>query len=325
LKFTTKEKIAKSIFFILLWPINAMLNSLLYIANTFILCRFNESIGDALCMTATINKVHEFGFKKIIVITRYPMFFYGNKKIDKIIQFKKIEKGVLNTILNMFFDAMNGKNFAVFSSNYFDGGYESYLKETKAKLSLVQVHSYHFKRKFDFKGESPRVYFLDGEISELERKFSSLPEKFSLVCPVGVTTYTPNKEWGFNNYQEVVNKTPSINWIQTGISTDPLLNNALDFRGKTSLRELAYIMSKAQFVLCGEGLLNHLAASVGTKSFVIFTGFNDPSIANYETTTPITAKVMPDCAPCWLQTPCPCLNDICMIGITTSMVVECIT
>lgn len=71
----------------------------------------------------------------------------------------------------------------------------------------------------------------------------SLPKNFAIIQPIGKTTYTPNKEWGFDKFQNVVEKTKEINWVQSG------LKDVLDLRGETkSLRELAFLISKADFV-----------------------------------------------------------------------------
>jgi ADP-heptose:LPS heptosyltransferase len=91
---------------------------------------------------------------------------------------------------------------------------------------------------------------------------------------------------------------------------EKLLDNVIDMRGETkSLRELAYLLKGALFVLSNEGMYNHLSAAVGAKSFTVFGGFHPVEIALYSTTTPLVQKEIPSCAYCWLTSPCPYRSD----------------
>ena len=161
-----------------------------------------------------------------------------------------------------------------------------------------------------------KIYFSKDEIKIYEKKFEFLPKNFAIIQPIGKITYTPNKEWGFDKFQNVVEKTKEINWVQSGLKDDLLLKDVLDLRGETkSLRELAFLISKADFVLCLEGLLNHLAAAVNTKSFVVFSGFHPVEIAKYDTSIAIAKVPQVECSPCWLLENCPkeekyCTEDI---------------
>ena len=102
-----------------------------------------------------------------------------------------------------------------------------------------------------------------------------------------------------------------------------MLKTVIDFRGQRKLlRELAYVISKAQFVFCLEGLLNHMASSVNTKSIVIFSGFHPIEIAKYETTLAIVKNPQVNCAPCWLLHKCPKEHKWCTDGISVSQVVD---
>jgi len=199
------------------------------------------------------------------------------------------------------------------------------MRKTKAKISLIQAHTLHFKQKLDLKDAKPEIYFSKNEIEEFSKKFSHLKD-FALIQPQAKTTYTPNKEWGFEKYQEVIKRTKdTIKWVQVGLKDDRLLNNVIDLRGKTTtLRELAFVIKKSNFVLSNEGLLNHLAAAVGTRSFVVFSGFSHVELAKYDTTISITRKPQVDCAPCWLLEKCPKEKKWCTEDILVSDVVDAI-
>ena len=94
-------------------------------------------------------------------------------------------------------------------------------------------------------------------------------------------------------------------------------------RGRTkTLRELAYVVSKSNFILSNEGLLNHLAAAVNTKSFVVFSGFHPVEIAKYDTTVAISKVPQVECSPCWLRENCPKEEKYCTEDILVEDVVE---
>jgi len=290
-------------------------NIILKQLNIFIIYRFGNAIGDQVCMSAVIKALKEQKNYKVIVFSSYPEIFYNNQKVWKNIDISKYPI-LIQRIIKKVLEKSQGGYIENFLFQYQNKSLENYMRETKAKISLIEAHSLHFKEKLDLKDAKPEIYFSDEEIKEFNEKFEFLKD-FSIIQPVGKTTYTPNKEWGFEKYQKVVNKTKDkINWVQVGLENEKLLENIVDFRGKTkSLRELAFVISKANFVLSNEGLLNHLAVSVGTKSFVVFSGFHPVEIAKYDTTIPIVENLQVECAPCWLREKCPkekkwCIEDI---------------
>jgi ADP-heptose:LPS heptosyltransferase len=100
-------------------------------------------------------------------------------------------------------------------------------------------------------------------------------------------------------------------------------DNVIDMRGQTKIfRELAYVVSKSKFTLSNEGLLNHITASVKTKSLVVFSGFHSVEIAKYNTTIPIVKKPQVECALCWLLEKCPKEKKWCMEDILVEDVVN---
>jgi len=290
----------------------------------FILYRFGKAIGDHVCMSAIIEAIaKQYGFKSI-VFSNYGEIFYNNPNVLKVIDIKKypkITKKWINSILKRL-ECKYIKNFRFYHPIF--SSYEEFLKKTNQKLSLIEIHSFHFEIQLNLKNATPKIYFSKKEEETLNKKFPL--DNFAIIQPIGKTTYTPNKEWGFEKYQKVINATKDqITWIQVGLKNEKLLENVIDFRGKTkNIRELAFIIKKANFILSNEGLLNHLAAAVNTKSFVIFSGFHPVEIANYENTFPITTDLKLECAPCWLLKPCPYSKKYCTESISVEKVVNTI-
>lgn len=92
-------------------------------------------------------------------------------------------------------------------------------------------------------------------------------EPFWIICAGGKYDFTI-KWWEHKRYQEVVNHFKGkIRFVQVGEERHNHLplENVIDLRGKTDLRQLTRLVYHSQGVLCGVTSLMHLAAAVPTK------------------------------------------------------------
>lgn len=312
----------KNITFFLL---KKVVNTILKYLDIFIIYRYGKAIGDQVCMSAVVRALKKQKGYRIIVFSSYPEIFYNNPHVYKNIDITKYPdffKKIINKLLNI----LKGGQIEYFCFSVKNGkSLEEFMRKSRAKISLIEAHSLHFKTKLNLKNVKPEIYFSNEEINKYCKKFEFL-KNFAIIQSKGKTTYTQNKEWGFDKYQEVVNKTKDkIKWVQVGLKNEKLLKNVIDLRGKTkNLRELAFVISKANFVLANEGLLNHLAAAVGTKSFVVFSGFSHVELAKYDTTIAIVKNPQVECAPCWLLSNCPEEKKWCTEGVLVEEVVKII-
>jgi ADP-heptose:LPS heptosyltransferase len=93
------------------------------------------------------------------------------------------------------------------------------------------------------------------------------------------------KWWQSERYQEVVNHYGNkIQFVQVGHNGHhhPKLDNVIDLRGRTNLRELVRLVYHSQGVLCSVTALMHLAAAVETKGghrrpCVVMAGGREPA------------------------------------------------
>lgn len=319
------QKFMKIIIKYLILLVSPSVNIYLKKNNIFILYRFGNAIGDQVCMSAIAKALYDQKGFKVIIFASYSEIFYNNPYIWKNIDIKEYSAFTQKIIVNLlkFLTSKYIEKFAFkLQSNQI---FEDYMRDSKSKISLIEAHSIDFKITLDLIDAKPDVFFTPDEVTRYDKKFKSL-KHYAIIQPEGKTTYTPNKEWGFDKYQEVVNKTKDkIKWVQVGLNNDKLLDNIVDFRGKTkSLRELAYVIKNANFVLANEGLLNHISASVNTKSFVVFSGFSQIELAKYKTTIPIVKQPQIECAPCWLLDECPKDRKYCTEDITSNFVIDTI-
>lgn len=300
-----------------------LVNSLLERFNILILYRFQQSVGDHCCMTSIVKAFNEQYNLRCIVVTPYPELFENNPRIRKVIDTGSLSSRKAGW-MRFAFESWNIPRVEEFTFHHEHMTLEEYMRESKAGMHLAEVNSKHFKMPLRLDDIRTEIHLTREEIVRWENSFD-LPKRYALIHSEGKKTYTPNKDWGSDNFQKIVSRMPEVCWVQIGLHSDTKLNGCIDYRGKTSsVRKLAYIISKAEFIVCLEGLYNHLASSVCTTSFVIFSGFHPTQIAEYPTTVPIACDRNLPCAPCWLMEKCPLPKKPCTSEISPDRVAEII-
>lgn len=271
--------------------------------NIILIYRFFCGIGDYVCLTGYINCLkRQYPNKKIFLVTGVEDVFLNNPKFEKIFIIRSL---FLQKILLKIFPIFKKIGFPIFSFEYNNNvkGMEEYIIKNPEE-HYIKVNGKHIIDRLDFIELHNEIYLTRGEIEQFEKKFMDLPLKFALIHSEGVTSYTPNKEIGSDRFQKIVDKNNGINWVQIGLSTNKYLSNTIDYRGRTTLRELFYIFSKASFVVCQEGVNNHIANAFDIPSITIFTGFNPSKLCSYNSTVIIQNERLPECSPCMRTKKC---------------------
>ena len=175
-------------------PLSVIVNYILKMFNIFIIYRIGSAIGDQLCMSAVVRLISKQYSFKIIVISSYPEIFFNNPRIWK--YFGVRGQGLYLSRILRFLSGAQLENF-LFKNDKLS--YEEYMRAYGSNLHLVKAHAMHFKHSIDFKEILNEIYFSESEIKEYKKKFN-LPNKYSVIQPNAKTTYTPNKQWGIDNY-----------------------------------------------------------------------------------------------------------------------------
>jgi len=284
-------------------------NPLLEYFNVIVIYRIGYAIGDQLCMSAVVKLMHEQYQYKIVVVSSYPEIFANNNKI-----LKNIDANKYGMSLSRILRWSTGKQVVNFM--YIDNelSLQQYMRNKNNERHLVEIHSKHFFQKLDYSNIVNEIYFTDDEVKLYSAKFK-LPSNYSVISPHAKKTYTPNKQWDIGNFQKVIDFRNDIHWVQTGIDGDYLLDNVSDYVGKTTIRELFYIISKANFILSNEGLENHIASAFPINSYVIQSGISNVQLVKYKNTTIFESVSSCDKYPCLLLDKCivngqPCLSNI---------------
>jgi ADP-heptose:LPS heptosyltransferase len=128
-----------------------------------------------------------------------------------------------------------------------------------------------------------------------------------------------NKEWYPQRFQAVIDALRhEYRFVQIGSAQDPHLNNAIDLRACTSIRETAAILYHARIYIGSVGFLMHLARSVECPSVIIYGGREAPWQSGYLSNVNLYSPEA--CAPCWRWNDCD-FDRKCMSSINVNEVI----
>ncbi len=135
------------------------------------------------------------------------------------------------------------------------------------------------------------------------------------------------RSWPLQSWQDFINifvkKYPMIKVVQVGLPGKPLLNQVVDFRGKTSFRQAAILIRRSLNFIGTEGGLMHAAKAVNANALILWGGVTLPEFTGYPNSHKIICKYVA-CAPCgnlgW------CNNSrMCMFLISVEEVIKAIS
>jgi len=297
-------------------PLSGVINYLFKRFNIFVIYRIGNAIGDQLCMSAVVRLIDEQYPYRIVVISSYPEIFYNNPRVWKNIGVKRFSLYISRVL--RFFSGPQLENFLFKNNKY---SFEEYMRSSGKGLHLVEAHSLHFNHGINYNIIQNEIHLSKSEIKKYAKKFN-LPESYSVIQPNSKRSYTPNKQWSMENFQQVVDKRNDIHWVQVGGQNEFLLDSVEDYRDETTLRELFYIVSRSQFVFANEGLINHIASAFKVTSYVISSGFSSISLAKYTNSVFFNTNDSCDRSPCWLLEECGVISKPCLSSIDPEMVIN---
>lgn len=92
---------------------------------------------------------------------------------------------------------------------------------------------------------------------------------------------SPNKDWGWDRWQQLVRLRPDIDWVQVGPRGTSVLDGA-ELIETADFRTAAAVLSGALAAVLPEGGLHHAAAAVGLRTVVLFGGYISPEQTGYQ-------------------------------------------
>jgi len=175
--------------------------------------------------------------------------------------------------------------------------YIDYSKTTKDRMAWKP-----------FKAEPGEIYFAPGELRWSE-------SDFVYIEPNTKGSFGGNKDWGFDNWQRVVDSLPEIRWIQ---GKGRRLRNVRQLETR-SFRDACALLARAFLFVGTDGGMHHAAAALGKPAVVVWGGLVGPKTLGYDTHTNL-------CKATWFcGSILPCLHCRQSLDlITPDMVVEAI-
>jgi hypothetical protein len=159
---------------------------------------------------------------------------------------------------------------------------------------------------------SIRPYFF---LRDEERQWAAWARGKIVIQSSGMNARHPaqNKQWYPERFQAVVDLLQEeAEFVQLGSIDDPPLRHAEDWRGITTMRQSAAVLSQARLHVGHEGFLMHLARAVECPSVIIFGGRVAPYQIGYSCNLNLYSAL--SCAPCWRANTCEfdrqCMQDI---------------
>lgn len=125
----------------------------------------------------------------------------------------------------------------------------------------------------DYKVEPGELFFHPDELRHHETDFI-------YIEPNVKGTFSGNKDWGFENWQAVVNKAEGRFIQGKGRRLDGV--QQVETR---SFRDACALLSRASLFVGTDGGLHHAAAALGIPAVVVWGGLAPPSVLGYETHT----------------------------------------
>ena len=122
----------------------------------------------------------------------------------------------------------------------------------------------------NYKASPGEIFLKPEEIPDIEG--------FIYIEPNTKGTFGGNKDWGFENWQKVVNSLP-YRFVQGwGRKLD-----GVEQINTKSFRHACGLLSKADFFVGTDGGLHHAAAALGKPAVVVWGGLVSPKILGYDT------------------------------------------
>jgi ADP-heptose:LPS heptosyltransferase len=163
------------------------------------------------------------------------------------------------------------------------------------------------------------LFLSPAELAAGSQRLSGLSRTVAINVAAATTN---NKMWPDENWERVLAACPEYRFVQVGLSSETLVEGAVDFRG-LSLRESFSVVANCSTFVGVDSAHAHAAVALGVPAIVIF-GASVPDIWGHPTAVNLYAARR--CSPC-IDTlrdgDCP-YQRACMSAIGPSLVIESI-
>ena len=127
-----------------------------------------------------------------------------------------------------------------------------------------------------------RIYFNKFEHGYHKHRMNKFANGFILIEPNIGPKASPNKDWGFDKFHQVVQSMPNQIFVQVGPKGTRIIPEINVVHLETNNFRLAMpVLAKAKAIIAVEGGLVHAAAALKVPGVIIYGGFTDPKVVGY--------------------------------------------
>ncbi|MDR3456879.1 MAG: glycosyltransferase family 9 protein [Verrucomicrobiae bacterium] len=271
-----------------------------------VLVYFGIAPGDDMLCTAVLHELKQRGQKKIWMMSKNPGLFEENADVDRVVPIEDRYRVYVQTF---------GKKWQPLEYARFDPEKD---RSEPPKRHIIAELCWRAGVRGTVKLH-PRFHVQAGE-----RAKAAWAAGHVAIQSSGLGGQWPmrNKQWYPERFQQVVaGLKGKFKFVQLGSANDPLLNDVIDLRGKTNLRESAAVIENCRLYLGNPGFLMHLARAVERPSVIVYGGREAPWQSGYSCNLNLYSAV--PCAPCWLWNKCD-HDRLCMEKITADDVIQAV-
>ncbi|HWK03637.1 MAG TPA: glycosyltransferase family 9 protein [Puia sp.] len=158
-----------------------------------------------------------------------------------------------------------------------------------------------------------------------EDKARELLAGYKTPIVIHMTSLTSeNQEWSRENWENLIRTMPDYTFIQLGLPDEEKIDGAVDFRGKTSIREAFAVIKYSSGFMGINSSLSHVSNAFNIPGVVLF-GASNPEIWGHPNHTNIYKKIR--CSPCvdmLYSAICPygrtCMHSITVEEVRSAMI-----
>jgi ADP-heptose:LPS heptosyltransferase len=272
--------------------------------------RMGGGLGDTLLLTALFRQLRSRGSRICAARSDFPELFFNNPDIDLVItgrgypkaaRFWRFSRGPGPRLPQFCFNPFLLKGSRFIFRLLGEPGRPVYGDPPSGHIIDEMAKSVGIGR---LDSRVPRLFPTPGELARAEPFAGGVAIQSS-----GKTSHTPNKEWGVEKFQGLVDALRDrCALVQLGTTGEPPLDGTMDLRGKTTLRQVAAILARSKVFVGQVGGLMHIARAVGTRGVIVYTGYEAPEQSGYEEN--INIYHHHELSPCWRREPCPHCREV---------------
>jgi ADP-heptose:LPS heptosyltransferase len=222
-----------------------------------------NGLGDLICATPTIKKLHDSYQIKIIVLSKMPELFKMNPYVEASYKAASVDIGWFK------------KNTIMHNSFYLVGKKDERGVEMKHNMmDIRQFHAIHLG--FMLEKDEMECFY-----EPIEQQINNIEDKYAVIHPVNSW---PNRTWSQDNWSKLVDELIKWGYNVVAVGKDSsetgffnvhkpvheMGNNVINLMNQTSISETWHLINNAKVVITMDSGILHLAGT--TKTHIVELG-----------------------------------------------------